>query len=208
MKIGKIAKLCKQMHDIMIVNDERENGQRVQWVGTRREIYPLYGFPILDEKTVFYAFDIDKNKKGDFIYTEMSAGECALNIGERDATEREIREETYHITLMNSTYTPIDTSKGMRFINREYMQPLVSASDMLHLAERRTKGGVIYIVARLGLFVAGVIAPRVITVQEEIQPFLDLAERVEFARQCTEADKTIFVKVESETGEIMEGYGE
>jgi hypothetical protein len=71
MKFGKVARLCKAMHNIMIVNDERKNGDIVQWVGVGGgALYPFYGLPYMDEHTAFAVLDVEDKVKPEYTFNE------------------------------------------------------------------------------------------------------------------------------------------
>jgi hypothetical protein len=201
MKIGQVAKLCKAERCILLVNEVR-NKKTVQWIGTPSALYPFYGLPIMDEKTVFAVFDIDHKKKEMFTYKEYTADEFRINISETDETEQEVKPENVTIYWKNVPLLPVNTSKGMYFIDRTYTAPLMGAPDVLAIYERR-HGDQIYFIIRMGLFVAGVVTPFAFVTDETVRQFANIAERMKYANDLKQAEKTVLI--DRVTGEIMDG---
>ena len=159
MKLGKVARLCKAQQNITIVNMPRGDGKAMQWIGTPDALYPFYNLPIMNEQTAYVLFDVDEKKKDDIRYIELQADQSPMNLEEYDNTESQIEPHSINIIYGSSVYIPFDTTKGIRLINRAFIAPMQSKLDLLTFCERQTADGNIYIVARLGLLIAGVIAP-------------------------------------------------
>jgi len=206
MKLSKVAKLCKDRMSIMIVDKGGDEEELTQWIGTPEAMYPLYNLPEIDEKTIFVIFDVDDKKKTDYSVHRIGADECPLCLEETDATERPIEPSHYQIVAESHAYLIFDTSKGIRFVNRAYLAPMMSKLDQLMFFERRTKSGQIYIVAKLGMLLAGVIAaPAPSTSDNRLLNFAKiLHDGIETARRHTVADAKERVFVNQETGEVME----
>lgn len=206
MKLSKVAKLCKDRMSIMIVDKLGDECAFTQWVGTPEAMYPLYNLPEIDEKTIFVIFDVEDKKKTDYSVNRIDSSECPLCLEEYDSTERSIEPSNYQIVAEGHVYLIFDTSKGIRFVNRAYLAPMMSKLDQLMFFERRTESGQLYIVAKLGMLVAGVIvAPAPNAKDGRLLNFAKrLHDGIETARQHTEADAKERVFVNQETGEVME----
>ncbi len=206
MKLSKVAKLCKDRMSIMIVDKVGDDTELTQWIGTPEAMYPLYNLPEIDEKTIFVIFDVDDKKKTDYSVNRIDKSECPLSLEETDATELPIEPSHYQIVAESHVYLIFDTSKGIRFVNRAYLAPMMSKLDQLMFFERKTKTGQLYIVAKLGMLLAGVIvAPAPNASDGRLLNFSKrLYEGIEVARRHTEADAKERVFVDPETGEVME----
>lgn len=211
MKLGKVAKLCKAQLNITICNMPRGEGKAVQWVGTPMALYPFHNLPISDEQTAYVLFDVDEKKKDDIRYTELEAEESPMNLEEYDETEAPIEPRSINIVYGSGVYIPFDTTKGIRLINRAYITPMESKLDLLTFSERQTEDGYIYIVARLGLLIAGVIAP--FSQSGGDKSMLDFsrffAERMDFAEKIAASDKRAREErqiqlVDRTTGELID----
>lgn len=123
---------------------------------------------------------------------------------EYDTTELPIEPSHFQIVWESRAYLIFDTSKGIRFINRAHLAPMMSKLDQLMFFERKTKSGQIYIVAKLGLLLAGaIVAPAPQTNDDRLLNFSKrLHDGIETAMRYAEADKLKFV--DRETGEVME----
>lgn len=206
MKLSKVAKLCKDRMSIMIVDKSTDEGALTQWVGTPEAMYPLFNMPEIDEKTIFVIFDVDDKKKTDYSVHRIFDVDCPLCLEEQDTTERPIEPSHYQIVAESHVYLIFETSKGIRFVNRAYLAPMMSKLDQLMFFERRTKTGQLYIVAKLGMLLAGVIvAPAPNATDGRLLNFSKrLYEGIETARRYTEADAKERDFVNQETGEVME----
>lgn len=215
MKLSKVAKLCKDNSSITIINALSENGHELtQWVGTPYALYPFYNLPIMNEQTAYVMFDVDEKKRVDMTYSETDAAGSPMNLDEDDPTERSIEPQGVNIVYGSRVYIPFDTSKGIRLINRAYLAPMQSKLDLITFSERQTADGSLYIVARLGLFIAGVIAPYTNGEDKDLAKFAKVFyERMEYAHDCARAEATRRAKkeivlVNGATGEIMSEAGE
>jgi len=211
MKLGKVAQLCKGAQNITIVHTDGGEKACMQWVGTRYALYPFYNLPKMDEKTAFVVFDVDEKKRHDYSYHEIAAKDSPLCLDERDATEISIQPEQYSLCFQGGIYVPFVTSKGIRLISRAYLAPMMSKLDEMMFYERKTTGGFVYIVAKLGLLLAGVIVPE--DVRSDDQSLLaftrNLVDGVEFALECAEKDEQQsgepeIVLVDRSTGEVVD----
>lgn len=211
MKLSKVAKLCKAQLNITICIMPRGEGKAVQWVGTPMALYPFHNLPILDEQTAYVLFDVDEKKKDDISYIELEADESPMNLEEYDETDKPIKPHSINIVYGSSVFIPFDTTKGVRLVNRAYITPMESKLDLLAFSERQTEDGYIYIVARLGLLIAGVIAP--FSQAGGDKSLVDFsrffAERMDFAEKTAAADKQAREErqiqlVDRATGELIE----
>lgn len=63
MKMKKIESICKDIKEIFIYTDRKEN----QWLGDGRAMYLLSGLPTLAISDIFTMFDISDRKSADYI---------------------------------------------------------------------------------------------------------------------------------------------
>lgn len=200
MRISKIGSLCRSEEDITVVNCENEDGTTLQWIGTRRALYPLHGMPMLDQTALYAVLGVTEKKKDSVVYSERGADEIDIQLGEAGDQDALVYEESYHLLYSGKTYTPVDTSKGIRLINRQFLTPVASKSDDMILFERQTEKGEIYFAVKCGLFTSAIILPALVT--KELNKVIEkLAVRSKFAMQCQENDRIRFINLE--TGEIV-----
>lgn len=133
-----------------------------------------------------------------------------------DATEKIIEQGNLSIVYSGKTLKPLQTRRGLVFIESRYLSPVSDVLDVLELYERVTPFGAPYIVAKAGFLLQAVIMPcDVISAQfvQRLQELtrqcavsLDLREQ-ERERQAT-ADTAGQFKVDPETGAIIEPESE
>ena len=107
---------------------------------------------------------------------------------------------------------PLQTRRGLVFIESRYLAPVSDVLDVLELYERITPKGTPYIVAKAGFLLQAVIMPYdVISRQfvdnlkrltEQCVLSLDLRER-EKAQEKAEEPEQYSLNVDPDTGEIM-----
>lgn len=215
MKNSKVAQLCKASRDIVLVNMDEGGRRPVQWVGTAQALYPLHGMPTMNKAQIYALFDVTEKQEGKIRFTEKTADKIGFSIGDFDGTERMIEPRGIGIVYGGCVYVPFDTSKGIRLIDRAYIMAMVKDIDILSFYERQTSGGTIYIVARMGLLLAGVLMPRYNAggdnhlaafarkFSERMQVAQDFAEAERVAEDTRSGDEQLSL-VNMETGEIVE----
>ena len=215
MKTSKVAQLCKASRDIVLVNMDDGGRRPDQWVGTAQTLYPLSGMPTMNKAQIYALLDVTEKQEGKIRYTEKSADKIGFNVREFDDTEEAIEPRGINIVYGGSVLVPFDTSKGIRLVDRAFITAMAKDIDMLMFYERQTAGGTIYIVARKGLLLEGVIMPRYdaggdIHLAAFAQRF---AERMQVARDIAEAQRTEedtrsgdqqLSLIDKETGELLE----
>lgn len=202
MKIQKIGALCRLCGDVLVVNQRDEDGQITQWVGTHNALYPLHGVPQLDQAALYAVLGISEKQKESTAYSEHEAEEVDWFVGELNGSEPHVCEEPYQLVISGKTYTPVDTSKGIRLINRQFITPVATKEDDLLLFERVTKTGEIYFAIRSGLFITASILPATVS-KAASKMFAKLSDRSAYAIGAEDA----VMLVNAETGEIMEKGG-
>ncbi len=154
MILKKIAKLCRKSRHIVLCDEERGG---TQWLGDGAAMYPLHGMPELDEETVFLVLDIPEEKRGEFKVEHKLLPSPYCYEDSMDG-ERMILDSEVAIKLEGSWIAPARTSLGLWFYNPAYLEPLADL-DGVELWERETEYGQIYLAAKSGMFLVGLIMP-------------------------------------------------
>lgn len=215
MKVSKVAQLCKAERDITLVNVQEEGEKTMQWVGTIHAIYPLYGLRTMDKAQLFTIFDITDKQASKITFTETTADKIAYRLDTHDFTEKGIQPLHVSIAVGGSVYVPFDTSKGLRLVDRVYLMAMTKEVELLSYCERQMTDGKIYIVARMGMLIVGVVAPRFNAGGDaDLLKFASLfADRMGYAWMIADAEKRArdcqengeqLVLVNTETGELLE----
>lgn len=139
-----------------------------------------------------------------------------ISFEDTDATEKIIEQGNLSIVYSGKTLKPLQTRRGLVFIESRYLSPVSDVLDVLELYERVTPFGAPYIVAKAGFLLQAVIMPcDVISAQfvQRLQELtrqcavsLDLREQ-ERERQAA-AESAGQFKVDPETGAIIEPESE
>lgn len=155
MKIKALAAITKKRKSIVLYDDPSDDNQ---WLSDGSAVYPLLKMPCMNEYNIFTLFDIPEGKTGDYFFKQQEFP-TALNFDNGDKLENKLKEEKILISKDGRTLKPFQTSKGLIFIDVQYLKPI---SDELELRyyERFTKGkGDVYIVIKNGMEVIAIILP-------------------------------------------------
>ena len=215
MKIKSIATICKKNKQVVLFNRYSDSGTISQYIGDGNAVYPISGLPELDEESILTIFDVPEKQREDWLvqYRDIPEG---ISFEDTDATEKIIEQGNLSIVYSGKTLKPLQTRRGLVFIESRYLSPVSDVLDVLELYERVTPFGAPYIVAKAGFLLQAVIMPcDVISAQfvQRLQELtrqcavsLDLREQ-ERERQAA-AESAGQFKVDPETGAIIEPESE
>ena len=82
-----------------------------------------------------------------------------INFEDTDADEKPIEGAALSIVYSGKILKPLQTRRGLVFIESRYLSPVSDVLEVLELYERITTGGTPYIVAKAGLLLQAVIMP-------------------------------------------------
>lgn len=209
MKIKAIAAICKKNKRAVLFNRRDADGDvSAQLIGDGVALYPISGLPELDRESVFTIFDVPEKERDTWAvqYSEVSD---AINLEDADATEKIIEQGEISIVCAGKVLKPLQTSRGLVFIESRYLAPISDILDAVELYERRTADGAPYIVAKAGLILQAAIMPQdVITalfvkqlheIATECSRTLEFAELQKQARQTGGAAQ---FSINPATGEV------
>lgn len=215
MKIKSIAAICKKNKQVVLFNRYSDSGTLSQYIGDGNAVYPISGLPELDEESILTIFDVPEKQRENWLvrYRDIPEG---ISFEDTDATEKIIEQGNLSIVYSGKTLKPLQTRRGLVFIESRYLSPVSDVLDVLELYERVTPFGAPYIVAKAGFLLQAVIMPcDVISAQfvQRLQELtrqcavsLDLREQ-ERERQAA-AESAGQFKVDPETGAIIEPESE
>ena len=153
MGIKKIEAICKAARRIVVLW-----GGECQWIGDGSAFYPVYGLPILTEENIYTMFDISEDKRSKFVFTETEMP-ATYNFSDQCDSEVPLVREEISVIRYGMTLIPFKTSEGITYVDRRYLKPLEDGENEYVLCERTAKNGQVYIVAKQGFLLAGVIMP-------------------------------------------------
>jgi hypothetical protein len=178
-KIKAVAVLCKKDQMIRLCDMYEDDDHVTQWVGDGSALYPLHGLPHLETETICTIFDFSEKDISNSIIRHTRPPE-GLNFNDMEPGEILLKPPTISLVIAGKILKPLQTSQGVVFIDSQYLSPLadILKSRSLRLYERTSENGEIYIAAKNGLLLAGIIIPTNII----NDAFLEQIELL--ARQC------------------------
>lgn len=218
MKIKNIAAICKKTKHIVIFNKRNDDGDTVmQYISDGCAVYPISGLPELDEESLLTIFDIPEKDREKW-FVKYAAIPREINFEDMDANEKPVIEGNLSIVYAGTTLKPLQTRRGLVFIESRYLSPVSDVLDVIDLYERFTPSGTPYIVAKAGFLLQAVIMPHDVINAQFVERMQDLAtecatsldlrqrEREQAARAATEGAGQF--AVDPDTGEIVEPESE
>lgn len=177
MKIKSIAAICKKNKQVVLFNRYSDSGTLSQYIGDGNAVYPISGLPELDEESILTIFDVPEKQREDWLvrYRDIPEG---ISFEDTDATEKIIEQGNLSIVYSGKTLKPLQTRRGLVFIESRYLSPVSDVLDVLELYERVTPFGAPYIVAKAGFLLQAVIMPCDVISAQFVQRLQELT------RQC------------------------
>lgn len=188
MIIKNIARLCRERKRICLYDDQ--NGG-CQWIGDGSAAYPLFGMPVIDERTVFAVLDIPEDKRDGYLVS-YSAWPERLNSGDEDDTERVLSPSDCGLVFKDMKLMPARTGRGLWFYDPKYRNPLRDLENV-ELYERTASDGGLYLAAKTGLLLRAVIMPKLPEpekLERELETLLaELRDTIERSGEETEEEE-------------------
>ena len=158
MKIKSIAAICKKGKQVVLYNRYESGGTLQQYIGDGMTTYPVFGLPELDEESILTIFDVPEKQREDWFVRVRDVPE-GINFEDTDANEKMIERDNLSIIFSGHTLKPLQTRRGLVFVQSRYLSPVSDVLDVLELYERFTPNGTPYIVAKAGFLLQAVIMP-------------------------------------------------
>ncbi len=180
MKLKKVGAICSAGGCYYLTNQKNSAGDTVyQWLGDGSAAYPLVGLPYMDMENICAMFDITEKKQQKLVMC-MTDTPAAMNWDDADPLERQLADPKLCVRYDRRDLLPLETSAGITFIQEKYLTPLDSL-EYMHLFERRSTDGGLYIVAKVGMMIQAVIMPMDLPDKD----FMDLLDSL--THQCRDA---------------------
>ena len=216
MKIKNIAAICKKNKYAVIYERYTEGGGVVQYIGDGAAAYPVTGLPALDKESLLTIFDVPEKQREDW-FVQVAGIPSEISFEDTDANEKPVEREAISIAYSGKTLKPLQTRRGLVFIESRYLSPVSDILDVLELYERITPGGTPYIVAKAGFLLQAVIMPYDVISQQFVDNLKRLTEQCALSLDLREREKALAraaepkqfsLNVDPATGEIVEGESE
>lgn len=172
----------------------------------------------MEADNVCTVFEFTEKQTNKFLirHTPAPEGICLDDI---DKTERILEDDNLSICYAGKILKPLQTSKGLIFIDCKYLAPLADIANIMELFERTMSGGTTYIAAKVGLLLYAVIFPYDPLTEEFVTQTEKLSRQCRVAFDKKEASKNRIVidedpkqqvftsdgkRVDTDSGEILE----
>ena len=215
MKIKNIAAICKK-NKYAVIYERYTEGGVVQYIGDGAATYPVTGLPALDKESLLTIFDVPEKQREDW-FVQVAGIPSKISFEDTDANEKPVEREAISIAYSGKTLKPLQTRRGLVFIESRYLSPVSDILDVLELYERITPGGTPYIVAKAGFLLQAVIMPYDVISQQFVDNLKRLTEQCVLSLDLREREKELARAAEPEqyslnvdpaTGEIVEEESE
>ena len=153
-----LTALCRAHKRIVLFGDPEE----LQWVGDGSSLYPLHGMPGMEAEELPTVFDVPEKDRGKYLVkTEdrLPGIFCYKDLDPRGETQ--LRPEPWMLKRYDTILCPVQTSRGLRFYDPEYLKPLKDLQNTLEIYERRTTEGQMYFAVKSGMLLQAILLPLV-----------------------------------------------
>ena len=154
MKIKKIVDMCRREGVVKIYDGEDDT----QWISNGYACYPLYDVPELSEDEFFTVFDFSAKQRDETIFQRADLPE-SVSFSDSDATERLCEKLTPSIPYGSRLLIPYKTARGIKFLDAEYLDPLIGESGASEVFERVNKKGEPYFAIKVGMCLRAIVMP-------------------------------------------------
>lgn len=216
MKLKKVGAICNASGFYYLMNQKDAAGEIVgQWLGDGKAAYPLVGLPVMDTENICAMFDITDKKRGKLVMRQLDAPDT-MNWEDTDRLELELDDPKLCVRYDGRDLLPLKTLEGVTFIQEKYLLPMDN-QDYMRLYERRSRGGGVYIVAKIGMMIQAVIMPTTLPDEDFMNLLENLTSRCRDAMRrkkfsplrdsAMEQEDGPLFQVDENTGEVV-GEGE
>jgi hypothetical protein len=177
--------------------------EELQWVGDGGAIYPLHGMPGMVEDDLPAVFDVPEKDEGKYLidhHLTLPETLCYKDVDPRGETQ--LRPEAWVLKRYDTLYVPVQTSRGLRFYNPDYLRPLKDLQNTLEIYERRATDGSMYFALKSGMLLQALILPLAPDYGKLLKELLGLCEGLQ---QTVETLGTQPVEDAGSEGDAIEG---
>ena len=164
MRIKNIEKLLKRTKTIVTMPDPE---QRILWFSDGAVYVPLFDFSVLSQSQIFTLLNIPGDQVDKFLYAEEQLPE-EFNFTETDPTEELLERGEIHLMFGGWVLEPLMTAGGIIYLSTDDLNPFEKEDENIHLYCRMTPDGAPYVAVKAGMFLKGLILPKI----EVVTPML------------------------------------
>lgn len=156
MKIKKVVQLCKQSCILNLYDGD------FQMLGDGNSVYYLLDCPEFSVATLMQTYDISDKQADKLVCNSFAAPPAAINVADVIRDEHLVERIGIDIVFRGKRYSPYQTSSGVSYIDRIYLEPFLSDHDDFELYERRGAEHEQYFAVKIGMMLQAVIIPAVL----------------------------------------------
>lgn len=154
MQIKQIAKLVKRTGHLLLWTDAERD---TQWICNGYGAWPLYGFPFLDSDSVLAVLDFTEKDREKIIVTEKAPPEGVCL--EDETEEQECPPTVLSVCYGGEFVLPVETPEGLLLVDPDLLRPMRDVHP-LTLHARKTPDGEVYLAAKGGMLLHGILWPK------------------------------------------------
>lgn len=154
MKIKKIVDMCRREGVVRIYDGEGGT----QWISNGYACYPLYDVPELSEDEFFTVFDFSAKQRDETVFQRTTLPE-SMSFKDFDVTERECEKLSPSIPYGSRILIPYKTVRGIKFLDSEFLAPLIGESGESEVFERLSDKGEPYFAIKVGMCLRAIVMP-------------------------------------------------
>lgn len=151
MKLKKIEALCKQQKRVVIF--DLPSGR---WIGDGNAMYLVKDMPKMTKDELLSMFDVPEDKRNHFSFIEK-CDVTEVNLNDTDQSEVILDRSEFGIDFHKHSYEPLETSKGISFICRDYLKPFDDKEQGYEIYERTAPDGTLYFAVKRGFLLVGIV---------------------------------------------------
>lgn len=151
-----LTALCRAHKRVILYGDPEE----LQWVGDGMALYPLHGMPGMEAEDLQAVFDVPDKDEGKYLIEHndwLPEIFCYEDLAPRGETQ--LRPEAWIFKRYDTLLVPVQTSRGLRFYNPDYLKPLKDLQNTLEIYERRATNGSMYFAVKSGMLLQAILLP-------------------------------------------------
>lgn len=166
--------------------------EELQWVGDGGAIYPLHGMPGMIEDDLPAVFDVPEKDEGKYLIDHHLTLPATLSYEDTDPRgETQLRPEPWVLKRYDTLYVPVQTSKGLRFYNPDYLKPLKDMQGTLEVYERHTEDGKLYFALKSGFLLQAIVLPMAPEYGQLLGELLELCAALQQAVESTAGERAV-----------------
>lgn len=166
--------------------------EELQWVGDGGAIYPLHGMPGMVEDDLPAVFDVPEKDEGKYLIDHhLTLPETLCYKDEDPRGETQLRPEAWVLKRYDTLYVSVQTSRGLRFYNPDYLRPLKDLQNTLEIYERRATDGCMYFALKSGMLLQALILPLAPDYGKLLEELLGLCEGLQQTEENTVGERAV-----------------